>query len=58
MQDFSAPDQSPLLYDPVRLPDGRDGTVIGFYRSVPEMLLVLLPSGESVEVAATRVTSP
>ncbi len=35
------------FHDRVRVPDGRTGNVIGFYRTATETALVLLDAGES-----------
>jgi hypothetical protein len=45
----------PALYDDVRLADGRRGSVIGFYRLDDEQLLVLLPTGDTVEAPTASV---
>ena len=39
----------PALQDRVRVNDGREGTVIGFYRREAEAVLVAFASGESAE---------
>jgi hypothetical protein len=39
----------PALHDRVRVPGGREGDVIGFYRRATESVLVLFASGESDE---------
>ena len=39
----------PALRDRVRVDDGREGTVIGFYRREAEAVLVAFASGESAE---------
>ncbi|HEX7581685.1 MAG TPA: hypothetical protein VF321_01240 [Gaiellaceae bacterium] len=45
----------PALHDHVRVPDGREGDVIGFYRRDDESVLVLFSSGESGEFLAPDV---
>jgi hypothetical protein len=42
-------------HDRVRVPDGRIGEVIGFYRRQDESMLVWFPSGQSVEFLAPDV---
>ena len=37
------------LQDRVRVPDGRTGEVIGFYRREAESVIVLFPRGDSAE---------
>ena len=39
----------PALQDRVRVDDGREGTVIGFYRREAEGVLVAFASGETAE---------
>jgi hypothetical protein len=39
----------PALHDRVRVPGGREGEVIGFYRRTNETVLVLFSSGKSDE---------
>jgi hypothetical protein len=39
----------PTFQDRVRVDDGREGTVIGFYRREPEGVLVAFAGGESAE---------
>jgi hypothetical protein len=45
----AAPVNRPALHDRVRVPGGREGDVIGFYRRVNESVLVLFSSGETDE---------
>ena len=42
-------DYRPALHDRVRVDDGREGTVIGFYRREAEGVLVSFGAGESAE---------
>jgi hypothetical protein len=42
-------------HDRVRLPDGRVGEVIGFYRTVDEALLIRFDSGDSGRVRVLDV---
>ena len=49
---------APETFDPhdrVRVPDGRVGEVIGFYRRQDESIVVLFSSGRSDEFLATDV---
>jgi hypothetical protein len=46
---------APALHDDVRIPDGRRGEVIGFYRRTAESVLIHLHSGETVEALVTDV---
>ena len=41
------------LQDRVRVPDGRTGEVIGFYRREAEAVIVLFPRGDSEEFPFT-----
>jgi hypothetical protein len=43
-------------HDHVRVPDGRVGEVIGFYRRQHESVVVLFASGRSDEFLTTDVT--
>jgi hypothetical protein len=43
-------------HDRVRVPDGRVGEVIGFYRRQDESVVVLFASGRSDEFLTTDVT--
>jgi hypothetical protein len=54
-RDIRAGAYAPALHDRVRIPDGRAGEVIGFYRRTAESALVQLESGESIEVLVTDV---
>jgi hypothetical protein len=45
----------PALHDHVRVPDGREGEVIGFYRRTCESVLVLFETGDSHEFSAPDV---
>jgi hypothetical protein len=45
----------PALHDHVRVPDGREGDVIGFYRRTYESVLVLFAAGDSQEFFAADV---
>jgi hypothetical protein len=42
-------------HDRVRVPDGRVGEVIGFYRRQPESVVVLFASGRTDEFLTTDV---
>jgi hypothetical protein len=42
--------------DCVRVPDGREGKAIGFYRRQDETVVVLFPSGGSGEFLTSDVT--
>jgi hypothetical protein len=42
-------------HDRVRVPDGRVGEVIGFYRRQDESVVVLFPTGRSDEFLTTDV---
>lgn len=49
--------QEPIdAHDRVRVPDGRVGEVIGFYRREDETVLVLFSSGRSAEFLTADVT--
>jgi hypothetical protein len=43
-------------HDHVRVPDGRVGEVIGFYRRQLESIVVLFPSGISAEFSRSDLT--
>jgi hypothetical protein len=43
-------------HDSVRVPDGRVGEVIGFYRREHESVVVLFPGGWSGEFPSSSVT--
>jgi len=44
---FEPPAHRIGLHDRVEVPDGRDGSVIGFYCSAADTVLVLFDSGDS-----------
>jgi hypothetical protein len=46
---FESPAHRICLHDRVAVPDGRDGSVIGFYCSAADTVLVLFDSGGSRE---------
>ncbi|HEX4680117.1 MAG TPA: hypothetical protein VH210_13030 [Gaiellaceae bacterium] len=49
--------QEPIdAHDRVRVPDGRVGKVIGFYRREAETVVVLFSSGSSAEFLMSEVT--
>jgi hypothetical protein len=50
-----SPEAEPALHDHVRVPDGREGNVIGFYRRTYESVLVLFDVGGSQEFFALDV---
>jgi hypothetical protein len=43
------------FHDHVRVPDGRTGEVIGFYRREDESIVVLFPCGDSAEFPTVDV---
>jgi hypothetical protein len=45
----------PAYHDRVRVDDGREGTVIGFYRREVESVLVAFAGGESAEFFVAHV---
>ena len=47
----------PALHDRVRVPNGREGEVIGFYRRKDESVLVLFSPGESDEFLMSDLVS-
>jgi hypothetical protein len=48
----------PRLFESVRVPDGRIGTVIGFYMRESESVLVRFSPGDIGEFAVTHVDPP
>jgi hypothetical protein len=44
-----------VINEAVRAPDGRVGTVIGFYRNVPEMVVVRFAPGDTEKFPTTEV---